>query len=375
GKSVSVLVSRSNEVWNMLFIKVRYQGSRKFIKMQDGFTFADFINEVHSRFGLPARTDLCIFDDTDTEIDEDILQNVLKARPDMLLTARGQNEEFLSSYATSSPCTDTLSQSRSHSSTELDDQTPERPSKKSKPSDDSAAEAKKVVLCALEKNSGGDAILAEYSSKKTLSSEMRQLLVNILVAHMVNQDFSLIFNTETSSKLLERWDTAFKPRIIEEAMGLNSTSTVSSLLLSAKHQRDSEQCSDHDGDELLSSLKIPVQENVYCTNWVKIDGIEYRVGLLVCNNLKHELHVFSKIAQILVIGECIAFIVNELVTEYFSEHKHAFVVSNGEYKETVIQLKSLRFYKPFDMQCACGPEESICVTFSLSEKLGLTLVK
>ncbi|XP_057192462.1 uncharacterized protein LOC130555919 isoform X1 [Triplophysa rosa] len=173
------------QVWNMLFIKVRYQGSRKFIKLQDGFTFADFINEVHSRFGLPARTDLCIFDDTDTEIDEDILQDVLKARPDMLLTARGQNEEFLSSYATSSPCTDTLSQSRSHSSTELDDQTPERPSKNSKPSDDSAAEAKKVVLCALEKNSGGDAILAEYSSKKTLSSEMRQLLVNILVAHMV----------------------------------------------------------------------------------------------------------------------------------------------------------------------------------------------
>ncbi|KAI7801380.1 hypothetical protein IRJ41_009979, partial [Triplophysa rosa] len=51
------------------------------------------------------------------------------------------------------------------------------------------------------------------------------------------------FNTETSSKLLERWDTAFKPRIIEEAMDLlqlllcphffcqeNMRETVSSVL-------------------------------------------------------------------------------------------------------------------------------------------------
>lgn len=50
---------------------------------------------------------------------------------------------------------------------------------------------------------------------------------------------------------------------------------------------------------------------------------------------------FSKIAQILVTSECIAFIVNELVTEYFSEHHHPFVVCNGEDKDTVIELKSL----------------------------------
>ncbi|KAI7802209.1 hypothetical protein IRJ41_003541 [Triplophysa rosa] len=140
----------------------------------------------------------------------------------------------------------------------------------------------KVVLCALKKNSGGDAVLAEYSSKKTLkrnettpsqhfgcsygrnaffthSADEVQILLKMRETFkyrhrlhdpdktadilktfprflntkgLVNQDFSLIFNTKTSSKLLERWDTAFKPRIIEEAMGLTSTSTVCSLLLS-----------------------------------------------------------------------------------------------------------------------------------------------
>ncbi|XP_016103400.1 uncharacterized protein [Sinocyclocheilus grahami] len=376
----------------MLLIKVRYQDSRKFIRLQDGFTFADFVNEVHSRFGLPPETNLHIYDDTETEIDEDILQDVLNARPDTsLIIVRRENEEMLSD-ATSNSWTDILS--LSHSSYELD-QMPERPYKKSK-RHDAAAEAKEMVRSALKQTSGGDAVLAEYSSKNTLSSEMRRVLVNILVGHMVemhgriptknqketyalgvvtlfpslkdpfskkgyehfydtdsgtgyiawrlktvqrnakkrnkpsifkrtetglsgpswnrcssfeqqdedtlreaiaflthstdeaqillkmretfhyrhrlvhdpnkttdilktfptflntkglvNQDFSLLFSPETSSKLLEMWDTTFKAKIIEEAIGLTSTAVVCSLLLSANNQRDSEHCSDWDSD-------------------------------------------------------------------------------------------------------------------------------
>lgn len=103
----------------MLLIKVRYQDCRKFIRLQDGFTFADFVNEggfflllfvftsfvvsfsyikcclclVHYRFGLPPETNLHIYDDTETEIDEDILQDVLIARPDTsLIIVRRENE-------------------------------------------------------------------------------------------------------------------------------------------------------------------------------------------------------------------------------------------------------------------------------------------
>ncbi|KAF4115349.1 uncharacterized protein LOC131537187 [Onychostoma macrolepis] len=376
----------------MLLIKVRYQDSRKFIRLQDGFTFADFVNEVHNRFCLPPETNLHIYDDTETEIDEDILQDVLNARPDTSLTiVRRENIEMLSD-ASSSSWTDILS--LSHSSYELD-QMPERPYKKSK-TDDAAADAKEMVRSALKQTSGGDAVLAEYSSKNTLSSEMRRVLVNILVGHMVemhgriptrnqkeqyalgvvtlfpslkdpfskkgyehfydadggtgyiawrlktvqrnakkrnkpsiskrseiglsgpswnrcssseqqdedtlreaiaflthstdesqillkmretfhyrhrlvhdpnkttdilktfptflntkglvNQDFSLLFSPETSSKLLEMWDTTFKAKIIEEAIGLTSTAVVRSLLLSANNQRDSEHCSDWDSD-------------------------------------------------------------------------------------------------------------------------------
>ncbi|RXN06662.1 hypothetical protein ROHU_012259 [Labeo rohita] len=71
---------------------------------------------------------------------------------------------------------------------------------------------------------------------------------------LLNQDFSLLFSPETSSKLLEMWDTTFKAKIIEEAIGLTSTAVVRSLLLSANNQRDSEHCSDWDSD--MSTLLL-----------------------------------------------------------------------------------------------------------------------
>lgn len=376
----------------MLLIKVSYQNCKKFIRLQDGFIFEDFVDEVHYRFGLPPETSFHIYDDTETEIDEDILQDVLNARPDTsLIIVKRENEEMFSD-ATSSSWTDILS--LNHSSYELDQMT-EHVYKKSK-TNDAEAEAKEMVRSALKQTSGGDAVLAEYSSKNTLSSEMRRLLVNILVGHMVemhgripsrnqkekyalgvvtlfpslkdpfskkghehfydadsgtgyiawrlktvqrnakkrnkpsisktsetvlsgpsrnrcsssekqdedtlreaiaflthstnesqiilkmretfhyrhrlvhdpnktadvlktfpsflntkglvNQDFSLLFSPETSSKLLEMWDTTFKPKIIEEAIGLTSTAVVRSLLLSANNQRDSEHCPDWDSD-------------------------------------------------------------------------------------------------------------------------------
>nr|CAD43088.2 novel protein [Danio rerio] len=50
------------------------------------------------------------------------------------------------------------------------------------------------------------------------------------------QDFSLLFNAETSNKLLERWQTAFKHRIINEAKSLTSTARLHCLINSAEGQ-------------------------------------------------------------------------------------------------------------------------------------------
>lgn len=112
-------------------------------------------------------------------------------------------------------------------------------------------------------------------------------------------------------------------------------------------------------DELVMSLSIP--QHVSCTNWVKIDGTEYRIGLIVCNEIQHKLPVFSRITQILLMRDSMYFLVNPLVTLSFNEHYHAFTVCDGEEKEAVFELQSLCFYSPFHLQCSYGPDNSIYV--------------
>ncbi|XP_065131238.1 uncharacterized protein [Paramisgurnus dabryanus] len=51
---------------------------------------------------------------------------------------------------------------------------------------------------------------------------------------LVDQDFTLLFDTETSSRLLQKWDTFFRPNVIKEAKQLTSTADLSQLLLSAE---------------------------------------------------------------------------------------------------------------------------------------------
>lgn len=51
---------------------------------------------------------------------------------------------------------------------------------------------------------------------------------------LVNQDFTLIFDEETSTRLLQKWDVFFKPGIIREAKQLNSTPELRCLIQSAQ---------------------------------------------------------------------------------------------------------------------------------------------
>ncbi|XP_026137052.1 uncharacterized protein LOC113114356, partial [Carassius auratus] len=129
--------------------------------------------------------DLKIYDESHTEIDQDILEELLEANPKSTLIIKDLSEE----EATSS--TDTLT---SHSSSEQDVPS-ERCAKRLKTSqqDDrvGAAEeqrsAKEMVLAALKEKSKGDEILEEYKATDTLSNEMRRALVNILVGHMTER--------------------------------------------------------------------------------------------------------------------------------------------------------------------------------------------
>ncbi|XP_032421846.1 uncharacterized protein LOC116721923 [Xiphophorus hellerii] len=127
-----------------------------------------------------------------------------------------------------------------------------------------------LVEGVLQSKSGGEEILQEYETTETLTDATRRQMVNILVADMIDkhghlptkairekyafgivtlfpslkdpytkkgyidQDFSLLFNEETSSRLLQKWDVFFKPNVIKEAKRFTSTPELKSLVQSAE---------------------------------------------------------------------------------------------------------------------------------------------
>ncbi|XP_075315186.1 uncharacterized protein LOC142375140 [Odontesthes bonariensis] len=135
--------------------------------------------------------------------------------------------------------------------------------------------AKEMVKNALLRKSGGEDILEEYKSENSLKHRTRSHLVNILASDMterhgripthkqrekyvlgiikrfpalkdpfspkgyVNQDFNLLFGAETSSKLLNKWDTTFKLKIIKEATQLTQSTDPCRLLKAAERQPES----------------------------------------------------------------------------------------------------------------------------------------
>lgn len=50
----------------------------------------------------------------------------------------------------------------------------------------------------------------------------------------------LTFGAETSSKMLENWDTSFKPQVIEETKHLTSSAEVCSLVEAAEKLPDND---------------------------------------------------------------------------------------------------------------------------------------
>lgn len=64
----------------------------------------------------------------------------------------------------------------------------------------------------------------------------------------INQDFLLLFGAETASKLLEKWDTSFKPKVIKEAKHLTQSTDLCCLLKAA------ENLTEHDENGTLHSM-------------------------------------------------------------------------------------------------------------------------
>ena len=59
----------------------------------------------------------------------------------------------------------------------------------------------------------------------------------------LNQDLLLLFGGETASKMLEKWDTAFKNKVIKEAKQLTQSKELCRLLNAAEKPTENDNTS------------------------------------------------------------------------------------------------------------------------------------
>ncbi|XP_028297240.1 uncharacterized protein LOC114459080 [Gouania willdenowi] len=253
-----------------MLIQVRYCQQQKYVKVNDvdgQFDFMEFHEKVIERFCMPPDAKVVYKDTTGTEVDEDIFSDLV-SQGSLVLTAFS-NDGF-SDSSLSSPSEWSESSFSSSASTILLDEVPRKKSRVE--GIINAASAKKLIETLLETSSGGKEVLEEYHTTQTLTDATSRKLVNIIVAHMidkhghiptkavreeyalgivtvfpslkdpyykkgyVNQDFTLLFDDEVSTRLLQKWDSIFRSNVIKEAKQLTSTPELRELVQSAESQ-------------------------------------------------------------------------------------------------------------------------------------------
>ncbi|KAF6737596.1 hypothetical protein FQA47_008172 [Oryzias melastigma] len=238
-----------------MLVQVRYNQQQKYVKVDDvdgQLDFIEFHKKVIERFCLPPEAKVVYKDATGTEVDEDIF-NDLVSQGNVVLTVFPSDGEKCKRSLLIAPYPLHLNGLAR------------------------ASVQAQLIEAVLGTSSGGEEVLEEYHTSQTLKDSTRRKLVNIVVAHMidkhghlptkavreeyalgivtlfpslkdpyskkgyVNQDFTLLFDDEVSTRLLQRWDPIFRCNVIKEAKQLTSTPELRQLLHSAESQQESDE--------------------------------------------------------------------------------------------------------------------------------------
>lgn len=104
---------------------------------------------------------------------------------------------------------------------------------------------------------------------------------------------------------------------------------------------------------VLNMHLLEMSKEVFSTSWVRVDGIEYKSGLVVWFGMEENIPLFCEISEVLLLDNSVIFLTTKLLTETFDEHCHAFRVSRCE-ERCLLKLSDLKHPKPFDIQSSCN---------------------
>ncbi|XP_060760435.1 uncharacterized protein LOC132870679 isoform X2 [Neoarius graeffei] len=161
--------------WRML-VKVKCREKQRYVKIteSDGtYDYQQFHQAVIEKFGLPHFTNIVYKDSSGTELDADIFSELLEKGKELITAVVNDDSEDISSEAS---CSD--------ASTVILDEIPSKISRQDQTEREVAKNMVNQVLLRKPGGGGGE-VFQEYHKTKSLTSATRRLLVNILVADMV----------------------------------------------------------------------------------------------------------------------------------------------------------------------------------------------
>lgn len=168
-----------------MLVKAQYRNQKKFIKIPEA-CFDLFLAEVKEKFSLPQDLVITVTDETGTEVDEDVFPDLMSTSG-LLLVINALNDSGPSTPQSSASFdTDTLSLT-SKSSEDSDWFSPKR-FRKDEDEASQNSQARDLIKQILETRPGGANVLREYEDTGTITDETRKVMVNILVAHMMETE-------------------------------------------------------------------------------------------------------------------------------------------------------------------------------------------
>ncbi|XP_058490287.1 uncharacterized protein LOC131464160 [Solea solea] len=169
-----------------MLLRVLFDGEQKYVRLSD-LTFNAFMKEVCLKFNIPEgrQPDLKVFDQSDTEVDGEVFEEIVKESPGTFKVMLSK-EELDASLSSSSSCSAASDDTIILNFTMCDPPEEAAAVEGSRPKKPCHInfEAKALIEKILTTKPGGEKIMQEYAKTKSLKDATRRQMINILTAEM-----------------------------------------------------------------------------------------------------------------------------------------------------------------------------------------------
>ncbi|KAF6719857.1 hypothetical protein FQA47_000177, partial [Oryzias melastigma] len=253
-----------------MLVKANYGGTKKYIKLQEA-CFSDFLSAVQEKFLIPETTTLKVTDDQGVEVDEDVFSEVATSKEICFLIYtpnEPSSEESSQTFGCSDQTENTSTTSKATQgflewrvkTVQRKFRTSSTPHKKvqlrggptsprvSGTSDDQrTGDECMEAISLLQHTTNCDVVFQKMRETfqyrrqilqdPQISADVLKIFPRFLdVKGLILQDFLLMFGAEAASRLLEKWNTSFKEKVIQEAQSLKGSTLLRKYLKAALNE-------------------------------------------------------------------------------------------------------------------------------------------